>query len=283
MVVVVNNPAHSDVGAYLQRPWQRYCSVASPSPVVVLHLPAVHWPYTSARLHPACGVHDSIVERYEYGCGLEYRAWFQEVADGMVLYLPVFAVYTFLHVHYGLDVACGHLHDYCHSYVAVNLLQLLYDGAFGQVLHPYVNSGDDVGTIDRWSVHDVEELVQHLPSVYESVGTSQYGVVSQLQSASGRVLCTEHVAERTTGQRAVRALAGVVLLSMKSAGKLSHLDDGQLLYFLIGVVVHAPVPYRPMAFHVVVALLQVLLECRCRLLGKYGVKPHAYRVYLGAP
>ena len=72
MVVVVNNPAHSDVRTYLKRSWKRYCSVATASPVVVLHLSAVHRPYTSTCLHSACGVHNTIVECYEDGCCLEH-------------------------------------------------------------------------------------------------------------------------------------------------------------------------------------------------------------------
>ena len=90
----------------------------------------------------------------------------------MVLYLSVFAVYAFLHVYDGLDVARSYLHDYCHPDIAVDFLQLINDRALGQVLHAYVYSGDYVGAVNGWSVHDVEEFVQHFPSVYESFGAS---------------------------------------------------------------------------------------------------------------
>ena len=56
-------------------------------------------------------------------------------------------------------------------------------------------------------------------------------------------------------------MTGIVLLGMEAAGKFPFLDYGQLLYLFICVVVHTSVPYRPVAFLVVEALCQVLLEC----------------------
>ena len=141
----------------------------------------------------------------------------------MVLNLTVVAIHTFLHIYYGFYVACGYFHNNGYTNIAINLFKLIDYTALCQILHAYINSGNDISTIDRRCVHDVKELVQHLTSMSNTVGTAQNRVVSQLQTAACSIFCTEHVAQGTLSQRTIRALASIEFLVMESAGKLTKL------------------------------------------------------------
>ena len=92
---------------------------------MILHLSAIHRPYTISCVYPVGGVDDTVVKSDHYGGRLENRARLQQVAHSMVMDFAIFSVDTFLHVDNRLNIACRHVHDDCHSDVAVNLLQFL--------------------------------------------------------------------------------------------------------------------------------------------------------------
>ena len=60
-VVVVDDAAHTDVGTVPQGLWQAQHSVSALAPVVVLHVSAIHLPYTAARIHMIGGINHAVV------------------------------------------------------------------------------------------------------------------------------------------------------------------------------------------------------------------------------
>ena len=137
----------------------------------------------------------------------------------MVLNLAILAIAALLHVHDSLDVARLHLHHNRYAHVAIDKFQLVDDGTLGQILNAHVDGGHDIGTVHGRGVHDVKELVEHLPSVYDAILATKDAIVAQLQTEARRVLATVHRADGTTGCRPERALAGVVFLNVKTAAE----------------------------------------------------------------
>ena len=123
--MVVYDSAYSDIGAVPQGLRKGKHSVASLSPVMVFHVSTIHVPYAVSSLHSAQGVNHSVVQGYKQRGWLEYRAWLQQVADGMVSYFPIFAVITFLQVDDGFHISRMHFHDDGYDHISVDFLQLL--------------------------------------------------------------------------------------------------------------------------------------------------------------
>ena len=90
----------------------------------------------------------------------------------MVLPFGVVTLAVSFHVDNGFHVACLYFHDDGYSYVCTYLLQHVYEASFCQVLHAHVDGCNDVGSVDRRCVCDVEELVHHLAAVLDAVLTS---------------------------------------------------------------------------------------------------------------
>lgn len=82
---------------------------------------------------------------------------------------------AFVDVDDGFDVARLYLHDDRYAHVAVDfrLFEFFDDGSFGQVLNAYVDGRDDVATVDRLFVDDVEILVEYLAAVSDAIGTTE--------------------------------------------------------------------------------------------------------------
>ena len=92
---------------------------------MVFHVSTIHVPYAVSCLHSAQGVNHSVVQGYKQRGWLEYRAWLQQVADGMVPYFPIFAVITLLQVDDGFHISRMHFHDDGYAHISVDFLQLL--------------------------------------------------------------------------------------------------------------------------------------------------------------
>ena len=177
LVMVVDDTADTDVGTIPEGLCEGQESISAFAPVVVFHVPAVHLPYTAARFHMQGGIYDSIVQSHQQGGWLEHGTWLQQVAHGVVVYLSILSVEAFLHVDDRLDVARLDFHDDGDTHVAIDFLQLVDDRTLCQVLHAHVEGRDDVGTVDRRGVGDVQELIAHLSAVYNTIGASQDRVV----------------------------------------------------------------------------------------------------------
>jgi len=275
VVILVHDAAHADVRAYLQGLGHVHHAVAAVAPVVVFHLPAIHRPDATAGVDHLVGVAHAILEDGHHGYGLEHRAGLEQVAHGMVLDLPIFAVDTFLHVDDGLDVARLHLHDDGHTHIAVDFLQLVDDRTLGQVLYAHVDGSHDVGARHGRGVHDVKKLVEHLASMLDAGGAPQQRVVRQLEPAARRTPVVHggiHVAHGSSGQCAVGPFARVQLILVKAALEFRQSEDGQLLHLRVGVIVDSLGPDGPVALHLATALFEMSLEGGGALFGEYLVK-----------
>jgi len=231
VIVVVDDAADSDVGAHHERLRQSEHAVAAASPVVVLHLSAIHRPDAAGSLHAVGCVDHSVVERHHYACGLEHRTRFEQVAYSVVLYLVIVVVGTLRHVDDGFDVAGLHLHHDSHAHIGVDESQLLEQCAFGEVLHRHVDSSDDVGAVLRRRIRDVEISVQHLASVPYALYASKERVVREFESALCGILCAEHLSDGAACERTVRQFASVMLLPVETALIGFQTEHGQTPHF----------------------------------------------------
>lgn len=89
----------------------------------------------------------------------------------MALYLAECAVLALLQVDNGFDVARANLHDDGYTHAAVNLFQLVLEGALSEILHAYIDGCHDVAAVDRRCVSDAEELAEHLLPADDTIGS----------------------------------------------------------------------------------------------------------------
>ena len=245
MIEVVDDAAHADVRADFQTLRQSHSAVAAASPVVVLHVAAVHRPYSAACFHHIVGVAYAVVECNHDRSGLEYRTRLKHIVARMVLNLAVFAVGAFLHVHDCLYVAGGNLHHNRHAHVAVNLPKFVKHGALGKVLHTHVYRCDYVGTVNRWHIYYVEILVPDFLAMLYAVFATQNRVARQLKTEAGTVFCLIHIAHGTLCQRAERVSARSVFIPMEAALILRHIEYRKGFHFRESAVTYSFVPNFP--------------------------------------
>ena len=119
------------------------------------------------------------------GSSLESGAWFHHVRYGIVLDFAVDAVVSFGHVHDGFNLAGLYFHEDSHAYISVDFLQLVEQGLFGDVLHTHIDGGDDVTTIYRRDVYNIQVFVHDLLSMAYTLFAFQDGIVLQFQSIFG--------------------------------------------------------------------------------------------------
>ena len=250
---------------------------------MVVHLGTIHHVLSVAGVDPVGGVDHTVVEGHHHRGGLEDRTGFQKVGHGVVAALTVDAVAAFLQVDDGFHVAGGHFHDDGHAHFAVDEFQLFLDGFLGDVLHLDVEGGHDVITVRGFHIHKVEVFVHHLPFVGDALLAAQQTVIGEFQSETGTVFRSVHIADGAVGEGAERAPAGIVLLIMETAAELGHVEDGQCLHSLEGVVVHTLGPDGPVLAHFLMSFLKVALELLHRFLGEDLVQAHADAVYFLVP
>lgn len=204
---------------------------------MVFHLPSIHWPDAVACVHDLACVAHAVLQSCHDTDGLEDRSRLHEVADGVVLDLLIDDLsvrsVAFVDVDDGFDVARLYLHDDRYAHVAVDfrLFEFFDDGSFGQVLNAYVDGRDDVATVDRLFVDDVEILVEYLAAVSDAIGTTEQLVERQLQAtarqASAVFQCI-HITYRALSERAERILACVEFLAVETALELREVEYRQL-------------------------------------------------------
>ena len=115
----------------------------------------------------------------------------------MVLNLSIFTVATFVEIDDCFHITRRYLHHNGHTYVTINLFQLVNQCTFGQVLHADINGRDDVGTVNRGGVSDIKESIAHLTTVNDTIRTTKDRVVRKFQTAASRIFSTEHIANST--------------------------------------------------------------------------------------
>ena len=272
VIVLVDDSAHTDIRADHQCLRQIHTAIAATAPVVVLHVASVHIPHASTGFHIFRGIAIAVVKYSHDTCGLEHRPRLHQVADGVVPNLTVLAVEAFLHVDDSLNVARLDIHDNGNTDTSVDLTKLIDNCSLGNILHLHVDGRYYVSTVDRLSIGYVQILVEHLPSVDYSVGTTENGVIVELQSAPCRVLSAIHVADGALSQRAERTPTGVELLPVESALELRQIEHRQSLHLGECTIVDAVVPNRPVLAHLPVSLFEVSLESRSRLRREYMVQ-----------
>ena len=172
-VVFVDDPTHTDVRAHFESTWHADGAVASTTPVMVFHRPAVHLHHTTASIDGHGGIYDSVVEGHEERSCLEHTSRFTAMTDGIVHHLVVFAIFCALHVHDGLHITRLHFHQDGHTHLTINEFQLVDKGAFSQILHTHIDGRHDVCAINRREHGDIEVFTEHLTTMHQSVGATE--------------------------------------------------------------------------------------------------------------
>ena len=266
-VILIYEVTHTNVRTDLERTGHADGTIASASPVVVFHRTTVHLHHTTTCRDAHRGVDHPVVEGHKERGDLEHRSRLTTEADGAVHHLVVLSVGSSFHIHDGLDVARLHLHQDGDAHLTADLLQLVDDGVLRQVLHPHVDGGHNIGTVDGIQHGDIHILVQHLTAMHQTIGTTQDGVVGELEAVLRTVLRTEHIADGALCQRTEWPATGVILLPVEAAPVFRQREERQRLHLAERVVVDASGPDCPVAgthttvaLYLLLALHKILLE-----------------------
>ena len=201
---------------------------------MVFHRAAVHHHDAVTRIDFRVGSNLPVFKGYHDRSGLEGRTRFQHIADGIVAHFVIVAVTRFHHIDNGFYLSCLYFHQYGDTYAGIDFLQLIYQRFFANILHAYVDGGDDIATVYGSDVHYVQVFVHHLLAVGDAVTSFQQRVECQLDT----VLCPLRrigieVAQRTGGQRAERLFTLVVSLFVETAFVFVQVEHRQSFGFLI--------------------------------------------------
>ena len=266
-VILIDEVTHTNIRTDLERTGHADGAIASTSPVVIFHRTAVHLHYTATCWDGHRGVDNPVVEGHEERGNLEHRSRLTTEADGAVHHFVVLSVEPPFHIHDGLDVARLHLHQDGDAHLTADLLQLVDDGVLRQVLHPYVDGGHNIGTVDGIQHGDIHILVQDLTTMHQTVGSTQDGVEGEFEAVLRAVLRTEHIADGALCQRTEGTAAGVILLPVEAAPVFRQREERQCLHLAERVVVDASGPDCPVAgthtsvaLYFLLSLHEILLE-----------------------
>ena len=189
------------------------------------------------------------------------------MTDGIVHHLVVFTVSSPLHVHDGLHVARLHFHEDGYAHLPVHEFQFINEGTLCQILHRHINRGHDVCSVNRCKDGDIEVFAEHLTTMHQTVGTTEFLVECQLQSVFRTVNLTEKVSDGTSSQRCEGLTTGIVFLPVETSFIDRFLEDRQFADLAERVIVDASFPdgpvaraYRAVLHHLVFAFQQMALE-----------------------
>ena len=170
------------------------------------------------------------------------------------------------------------------------IFQLVDESLLRQVLHAYVNGGHYICAVNGVEHGYVHILVQDLSAVHQAVSAAQLLVKGQFQSVLCTVLGTKHISNSTRGECGEGLAAGIIFFPVEAALVYALTEDGQLAHLAERVIIYTFRPYSPVAgthsavlLNLVLALKQMGLELRSRLLGEYLVQSVADAVDLLRP
>ena len=166
-----------------------------------------------------------------------------------------------------------------------------------QILHPNVNGGHHIRSVNRIQHGDVHILIQNFPAMHQTVGSTEDGIVGEFQAILGTILGSKHISDGALGQRSERSAARVELFPMEAAPVFRQREEGKTLHFAERIVVDASVPNGEVQGtdstnllttylthnHLVVAFRQSKLELFCRTIWEYLVQTLAEAVELLHP
>ena len=153
-------------------------------PVVVAHLGSVHLHYTIASIHLTVGCiwYKAILKGGKNTCGLEHRTWLKQVGDSVVSTLIIVAKRVTVKIHHCLNIASSYFHHDSHTSICIILDKFLFQRTLRKILNAYVNSRNDVFTVNGCRIADIDKLIQHLTSVLDTRSTSKYGIIGKFKT-----------------------------------------------------------------------------------------------------
>ena len=119
--------------------------------------------------------------------------------------------------------------------------------------------------------------------MHDTVGASQNGVVTQLQTEAGSILGTIHGSDGTACQRTVSSGSGIIFFPVETALVGFQAEYRDVLYLGEGVIVNTLRINRPVAAHLGATFGEVFLEVRLAQVWEYLVQAKTDGVLLGIP
>ena len=174
--------------------------IPTTAPVVIFHRTPVHLHHTTARMDNITGINHPIVESHKEGGDLKHRSWLATETDCPVHHFVIPSVTTPFHIDDGFNIARLYFHQDSDAHLTINLFQFINDGMLSQILHTHIDGSHDIGTIDRVQDGNIHILVQHLPTVHHTIGSTEDRVKREFETILCTVFRTKHIANGALSQ-----------------------------------------------------------------------------------
>ena len=198
---MIYNIRGTDVGRNSQNFSNSQLPISSTVPVVVFHDTSVHRHLSVAGVYHIVRSNLAVFESYHNRSRLESGPRLKHITDGIVTHFVILAVLALHHVDDCFHFSGSYFHQYHHAYAGIQLFQLVYQCFLANILHAYVDGTNQIATVNRRHIDNVQVFVHHFLAVRQSVPSFQDSVESKFDTISGSFGCIcIHISQRTGSQ-----------------------------------------------------------------------------------
>ena len=201
---------------------------------MIPHLTTVHHHYTVSGIYFRLRSNFPVFKGYHDRSRLECRPRFHHIANGIITHFIIVAVTSFHHVDDSFDFTCFHFHQYGYTYSSIDFFQLIHQCFLADILHTYIESGDNVAAIYGSYIYDVQVFIHHFLAVRDTVTSFQQSVKSQFDTILCPLcsICIE-VTQCTGCQGAKRLFTLIIYLFVETAFVFVQIENRQTLGFFV--------------------------------------------------
>ena len=168
---------------------------------MVFHDTSIHRHLAVAGIYHIVRRDFSVFKSYHDRGRFESRPRFEHITNSIVAHFVVLTVFALHHVDDGFHFSGSYLHQYHHTHTGIQLFQFIHQCFLANILHTYVDSTNQIATVNRWHIDNVQVFVHHLLTVCQSVPSFQDGVESKLDTISRSFGCVcIHISQCTGSQ-----------------------------------------------------------------------------------
>ena len=167
--MLVNEVRNTDIGRNFQDAGYIDFPVATAMPVMIPHLATVHHHYTISGIYFCLRSNLSVFKGHHDRSRLECRTRFHHVTNGIITHFIIVTVTCFHHIDDSFDFTRFHLHQYSYTYGSIDVFQHIHQCFLADILHAYIEGGDNVTAIYRSYIYDVQVFIHHLLAVRDTV------------------------------------------------------------------------------------------------------------------
>ena len=168
---------------------------------MVFHDTSIHRHLAVAGIYHIVRRDLSVFKSYHDRGRFESRPRFEHITNSIVAHFVVLTVFALHHVDDGFHFSGTYLHQYHHTHARIQLFQLIHQRLLANILHTYIDSTNQIATINWWHIDNVQVFVHHLLTVCQSVPPFQDGVESKFDTISRSFGCVcIHISQCTGSQ-----------------------------------------------------------------------------------